>query len=68
MSFVSSLEPVNPRHFRVLVSDLPRPRELPKESVHLSLRDVGIQGFTLVIAENVEVRKFGVVSTYVSTC
>ena len=57
LSFVGSLEPVNPRHFRVLVSGLPRPWELPRENRHLPLVDAGIEGFTLVIAENMEVHK-----------
>lgn len=51
--FVGSLESINPRHFRLLVSDVPQRRVLHREG---TLIEAGIFGFTLIIPENTKVR------------
>ncbi len=54
-SFVGSLSSINPRQYRLLVSDVPQPRVLPKEGTLLT---AGIAVFSLIIVENtMQVRK-----------
>ena len=48
-SFVGSLSSINPRQYRLLVSDVPQPRVLPKEGTLLT---AGIAVFSLIIVEN----------------
>ena len=51
-SFVGSHNAVNPRHFRLLISDVPQPRTLERSG---TLRSSGLCGFILIIAENLKV-------------
>ena len=49
-SFVGSHESINPRQFRVLVSDGPVPTELPSCTGPIS--QLGLSAFTVLIGEN----------------
>lgn len=51
-AFVGSQQPVNPRHYRLLCSDLPRPRPLPRTG---TLTASGLSGFVMIIVENIKV-------------
>ena len=50
-AFVGAQDPVNPRHFRLLASDIPQPRLLERTG---TLTASGLGGFVLIIAENVK--------------
>ncbi len=47
--YAGSRNPVNPRHFRLLLIDVPQPRILPHEG---TLQTSGIAGFNVIIVEN----------------
>ena len=49
-ALVGSHESINPRNFRVLVSDGPIPTELPRDND--TIRQAGLNAFTVLIGEN----------------
>lgn len=54
-AIVGAQKSVNPRHYRLLVSDIPHPRVVLRTG---TLSESRIRGFILIVAENVKVVGF----------